>query len=55
MIPKLVRDVPDPPPLTPEVIAEMRQEAAAWGKLLREKARAMEDLRQGSSAGRAPA
>lgn len=44
MTPKLVREVPDPPPVTPEVIAELRREAEAWGKLLREKARAIESL-----------
>lgn len=44
MTPKLVSDVPDPPPVTPEVVAEMRREAEEWGKLLRAKARAIEDV-----------
>lgn len=41
---KLATDVPDPPPITSEMLEELKREAVEWRKAIAAAARAMENL-----------
>lgn len=41
---RLATDLPEPPPLTPEIRKQIFEEAREWGAEIRKKIRAMENL-----------